>query len=120
MASSTTTCETCNPVLGEDRLAAPGNRLVAIDAVRGLAMANIVLVRPLIPSAAILPSGPLRDFLNHHLHHSAWNGLTETDVTFAAFVMLLGTMIPISLRRYRHSSEGRGEVYLKILRRSVV
>jgi predicted acyltransferase len=104
-----------------NRPAEPGaGRLLAIDAMRGLVMANLVLLRPLLPAVAGMPSGPLRNFLNQQLHHSAWHGLTETDVTFAAFVMMMGIMIPMSLRRHIRDGDGRRALYGKILKRSVV
>lgn len=74
------------------------SRFLSLDAARGLLMGAFILVRPLIPAVASLPAGPLRDFLNEQLHHSPWHGLTKADVTFGAFVVLLGVMIPVSLQ----------------------
>ena len=83
-------------------------------------MASLVLAQPLIPAVAAMRAGAARDFLNQQLHHSPWHGLTKADVTFAVFVMLLGMMIPVSLRRHRSDGNWRSALYWKIFRRAAL
>lgn len=96
------------------------SRFESVDAMRGLVMANLVLLHPLIPAISGLPGGPLSQFLHDQLHHSSWHGLTNADVTLSTFVMLVGMMIPISLRKYRNAGPIRPGLYWKILRRSLL
>lgn len=95
-------------------------RFASVDTFRGLVMANLVFVQPLIPAVASLPPGPARDFLNQQLHHSPWHGLTKADVTFAAFVIMLGMMIPLSLRRKLVLGQSRIALYRRIGTRSLL
>ncbi|MDQ3332996.1 MAG: DUF5009 domain-containing protein [Planctomycetota bacterium] len=94
--------------------------MVAIDAMRGLVMTGLVLVTPFIPAIASLPEGAVRDSLVAQLNHSPWHGLTKADVTFGLFVMLLGTMIPVSLGRRVADGTSLVRTYGQVLRRSVL
>lgn len=67
------------------------SRVVALDAVRGLAIV-ILLV-------AVHP-GP-REGLPYHLTHPAWHGLTFADLFFPVFLFAVGASIPLSSRSSR-------------------
>lgn len=93
-------------------------RLQGVDAMRGIVMSGIVLVQPLVPAVAALPDSALRDTLITQLHHSAWHGLTKADVSFGLFVMLLGMMIAISMRRRLMDETTLWKIHVQILRRA--
>lgn len=75
-AEPTRTAETARP------------RVVALDAVRGLAIVILLI--------AIHP-GP-RDALPHQLTHPEWHGLTFADLFFPVFLFAVGASIPFSSR----------------------
>lgn len=70
----------------------PGKRrVVALDAVRGLAI--VVLLVAMHP-------GP-REAFPYHLRHPEWNGLSFIDLFFPAFLFAVGASIPFSTRTDR-------------------
>lgn len=69
-------------------------RVIALDAVRGLAI--VVLLIAMHP-------GP-RDALPRQLAHPAWHGLTFVDLFFPVFLFAVGASIPFSSRSDRPSA----------------
>ena len=84
-------------------------RLLSVDVLRGLTVAAMVLVNNPGTWQAIYP--PLR--------HAAWHGWTPTDVIFPFFVFIVGVAIPLALAP-RLARDGRAEVAVKVVRRSIV
>ena len=72
-------------------------RLTSLDAVRGLAVAGMVLVENL--------PGPIESF--RWLRHDSWHGLTVADVVFPLFLVVMGAGMaqwlrpPVSSRTLR-------------------
>lgn len=85
-------------------------RLVYLDVFRGITIASMVLVNnPGTWSAVYEP-----------LKHAEWHGITPTDYIFPFFLFIVGVAIPLSLgKRLEATGSGR-EIYLKILKRSVL
>lgn len=83
-------------------------RLVSIDLLRGLTIILMVLANS--PGSWSHMAAPLR--------HSAWNGLTLTDVIFPCFMFIMGMTTYISLRKFDFALSQRS--LTKILRRAVV
>ncbi|NQT17392.1 MAG: hypothetical protein HQ582_31850, partial [Planctomycetes bacterium] len=54
------------------------------------------------------------------LHHAPWHGITWVDFSFAAYVMLMGLAVRLSLKRYREDESNNGGFYGKVLRRTLV
>ncbi|MDR2496427.1 MAG: heparan-alpha-glucosaminide N-acetyltransferase domain-containing protein [Tannerellaceae bacterium] len=83
-------------------------RLLALDVMRGLTIAGMILVNNPGSWGSVYP--PLR--------HAAWNGLTPTDLVFPFFMFIMGVSTYISLGKYnfRWSSQAAW----KILRRTAV
>lgn len=75
----------------QDEPAPQRRRVVALDAVRGLAI--VVLLVSMHP-------GP-RDGLPYQLTHPEWHGLTFIDLFFPAFLFAVGASIPFSTRTDR-------------------
>ncbi|MDQ3221418.1 MAG: DUF5009 domain-containing protein [Acidobacteriota bacterium] len=85
------------------------NRLLSLDVFRGITIAGMVLVNNPGTWSAIY--GPLK--------HAEWHGITPTDYIFPFFLFIVGIAIPMALgKRIRDGI--RNDVYLKILRRSVI
>lgn len=83
-------------------------RLLALDILRGITIAGMILVNN--PGSWGHIYAPLE--------HAEWNGLTPTDLVFPFFMFIMGVSTYFSLRKYefRHS----WAAVFKILRRTVV
>src|SRR5262245_41465454 len=87
-----------------------GERLVSLDAFRGLTVAAMVLVNNPGTWRAVYP--PLR--------HAEWHGWTPTDLIFPFFLFIVGVAIPLALGRRLSAGHVRSVVVAKIVRRSVI
>jgi predicted acyltransferase len=67
-----------NPALAPPRV----QRLLSLDVLRGITIAFMIMVND--------PGGP---GTWHFMTHSAWNGLTPTDIVFPAFLFVVGVSI---------------------------
>ncbi|NJO87288.1 MAG: DUF5009 domain-containing protein [Lewinella sp.] len=84
------------------------NRLLSLDAFRGLTIAGMILVND--PGSWAQVYAPLR--------HAEWNGCTPTDLVFPFFVFIVGVSMYFSLRRFDHRLSWPTAV--KILRRTLL
>ena len=89
---------------------ANGERLLSLDAFRGLTVAGMILVNNPGTWGAIY--SPLR--------HAEWHGWTPTDLIFPFFLFIVGVAIPLALARRAERGGPRRDLYLKILRRACV
>ena len=84
------------------------NRLLALDVMRGITMAGMILVNT--PGEWGHIFAPLR--------HAAWNGLTPTDLVFPFFMFMMGVSMSFSFDKY-----GRRltmPFFMKLVKRTVV
>ena len=85
----------------------PSGRLLALDVLRGITIAGMILVNnPGTWSAVYAP-----------LRHEAWHGLTPTDLVFPFFMFIMGISTYISLRKFNF--EFSTHTILKIVKRTV-
>lgn len=89
-------------------IASSHKRLLALDILRGMTIAGMILVNNPGSWGAIY--APLR--------HATWNGLTPTDLVFPFFMFIMGISTYLSLNKYHFHPEGT--VLRKIIRRTVV
>eukprot|EP01105_Mastigella_eilhardi_P007545 TRINITY_DN1899_c0_g1_i2.p1 TRINITY_DN1899_c0_g1~~TRINITY_DN1899_c0_g1_i2.p1 ORF type:complete len:401 (+),score=130.90 TRINITY_DN1899_c0_g1_i2:31-1233(+) len=80
------------------------NRIISIDAFRGLSLTVMLFVN--------YGGG---DYF--YFAHAVWNGLTVADLVFPWFIFLMGTSLPISLKS--RASMSKLSLFLKTLQRSV-
>ena len=85
-----------------------GGRLLALDILRGITIAGMILVNN--PGTWSDIYAPLR--------HAEWHGLTPTDLVFPFFMFIMGVSTYFSLRKYDFSFTW--PTLAKILRRTVV
>ena len=85
----------------------PQERILSLDAFRGLTIAAMVLVNNPGTWSAIY--GPLR--------HAPWHGITPTDHIFPFFLFIVGVAIPVAFTK-RLAESPKRELYRKILVRS--
>ncbi len=83
-------------------------RLLALDAMRGLTIVVMIIVNNPIWGTEIYAQ----------LKHSLWNGITIADVVFPWFVLLMGVSIAFSLRRYGYRL--CGAAVRRIVKRAVL
>src|SRR5687767_4070886 len=85
-------------------------RMLSLDAFRGLTVAGMILVNNPGTWGAIY--SPLR--------HAEWHGWTPTDLVFPFFLFIVGVSITLALARRAESGGSRRDLYLKIVRRTVI
>ncbi len=83
-------------------------RLVALDVLRGLTIAGMILVNSAGNWSHIY--APLR--------HAAWNGMTPADLIFPLFIFMMGMSMYISLKKFSFTLSHA--LLLKIVRRTAV
>lgn len=84
------------------------SRLLALDILRGITIAGMILVNN--PGSWSHIYAPLE--------HAEWNGLTPTDLVFPFFMFIMGISTYFSLRKFQFRLTG--SCLWKILRRTVV
>ncbi len=83
-------------------------RLLALDILRGITIAGMLLVNNPGSWSNIYPP----------LAHAPWNGLTPTDLVFPFFMFIMGVSTFISMRKFNF--EFSGSALWKVIRRTVV
>ncbi len=84
-------------------------RLMSLDVLRGLTIAFMIMVNN--------NGGPgSRSFMNH----SAWNGMTATDLVFPTFVFVVGASIAFAFEARLARGATRAQLALHTLRRAAV
>ncbi len=84
------------------------NRLLALDILRGITIAGMILVNNPGSWGHIYPP----------LEHASWNGLTPTDLVFPFFMFIMGVSTYFSLRKFNFDLTWSAG--MKILKRTVV
>ncbi len=90
--------------------AAGASRLLSLDAFRGLTVAGMILVNNPGDWGSIY--GPLE--------HAAWHGWTPTDLVFPFFLFIVGVSVTLALSRRVETGGGKRDLYVKIVRRSLI
>lgn len=85
-------------------------RLLSLDAFRGITIAGMILVNNPGTWSAIYPP----------LEHAKWNGCTPTDLIFPFFLFIVGVAIPFALGKRIERGEDHKKIILQIIRRSIV
>lgn len=88
----------------------PAQRLLSVDAFRGLTIAGMILVNT--PGSWSHIYGPLR--------HADWHGLTPTDLVFPFFLFIVGVSITLAFARRREQGAARSALLAQIVRRSAL
>lgn len=90
------------------------DRLVSLDALRGLAVMGMILVN----SAAGMFYGQQATVYSTLLH-AQWQGLTLADTVFPAFLMMVGVSIPMALARAKAGAGLDREQRVRIAGRTI-
>ncbi|MGR4864389.1 acyltransferase family protein [Caulobacter sp. LARHSG274] len=93
-----------------DSAKASSGRIVALDVLRGLAVAGMILVTS--PGSWDRAYAPLK--------HAAWRGWTPADLVFPTFLFCVGMAIGLSVPRLRAGEGASAALWLKIARRTAL
>lgn len=87
-----------------------GERLISLDVFRGVTIAGMVLVNnPGTWGSIYWP-----------LQHAQWHGWTPTDLVFPFFLFIVGVAIPLAFGRRIESGGSKRDLYLKVVRRTLI
>lgn len=89
-------------------MTASTKRYTALDVLRGMTVAGMILVNNPGTWSHIFP--PLR--------HAAWNGCTPTDLVFPFFLFVVGAAMAFSFAKFTNGLDGKST--LKILKRGLL
>src|SRR5215213_9051040 len=95
---------------GEHRGTPATGRLLSLDVFRGITIAGMILVNN--PGSWEHIYGPLE--------HAPWHGLTPTDLVFPFFLFIVGVSITLALGRRAKSADSKRDLYVKIIRRTLI
>jgi predicted acyltransferase len=85
-------------------------RMASLDVFRGMTIAGMILVNnPGTWGAIYAP-----------LAHAEWHGWTPTDLVFPFFLFIVGVSITLALGRRAESAGPKRDLYVKIVRRSLI
>ncbi len=87
-------------------VAAPPDRLLSLDVLRGLTMASMVLV-----------NDPGSGAIYAQLDHAEWNGATFTDMIFPCFLVMVGVSMTLSFASRLNRGANHGRLALHAIRR---
>lgn len=83
-------------------------RMVALDLLRGLAVAGMILV--VSPGSWEMTYAPLK--------HADWHGWTPGDLVFPTFLYCVGMAIGLMVPRLTPADRTSGALWLKVARRT--
>lgn len=86
------------------------NRLLSLDAFRGLTVAGMILVNN--PGSWTAIYDPLE--------HAAWHGWTPTDLVFPFFLFIVGVSITLSFARRVETDNSRRKLLSGVVRRTLI
>lgn len=89
---------------------ADSGRIVALDVLRGLAVAGMILVTS--PGSWDRAYAPLK--------HAAWDGWTPADLVFPTFLFCVGMAIGLSVPRLRAGEGASAALWIKVARRTAL
>lgn len=86
------------------------DRLISLDALRGLTIAAMILVNSPGDWGHVYPP----------LQHAAWHGMTLADLVFPFFIFVMGVSVVLGYGKQRDAGRTFGDVFPKILRRTLI
>ncbi len=86
------------------------DRLLALDAFRGLTIAGMILVNN--PGSWSHIYAPLE--------HAAWHGWTPTDMIFPFFLFIVGVSVTLAFAKRTETGGSQRDLYIKIIRRTLI
>ena len=86
----------------------PSNRLISVDALRGITIAFMIMVNNNASERAAFP----------FMKHADWNGMTPTDLVFPTFLFLVGVSVVLAFSARLAKGATRAELAWQTVRRA--
>jgi predicted acyltransferase len=96
------------------------SRVASIDALRGFDMIWIVGGDHLVHALHQAMPNSCTAFLARQFEHVPWQGFHFYDLIFPLFLFVVGLVLPFSLNRQRLEGAERGQLYRRIIRRTIL
>ena len=95
-------------------------RLLSIDTLRGIDMAFIMGLSPLILRICDLFPGGSDSWIATQLHHVSWDGLALMDCIFPVFLFIAGLSFPFSYAKQVSQGRTSWQIHRKIFIRALI
>ncbi len=92
-------------------------RLLSLDALRGIDMLWIAGGEYLIITLAALTGWPIMKWAAGQMEHVAWEGFRFYDMIFPLFLFIAGVSMPFSILKRKKRGESMRKIYLHLLQR---
>ncbi len=100
--------------------AAPGQRLVSLDALRGFTMFWIVGGREFLLAIVMLAHPAWFDPIETQLMHPKWQGCRLWDLVMPLFLFVVGAAMPLAMAKRRQRGQSLAGTYRRIIVRVAV
>ena len=98
----------------------PAGRVMSIDALRGFDMFWIIGGERIFASLHDIFDSPTTALIRTQLTHVKWEGFRFEDLIMPLFLFIVGVVMPYSLNKRRLEGHGKTQLYLHILKRTVI
>ena len=98
----------------------PENRLISIDALRGLIMFFIIGGEGIFYSLFKIWPNSVTEALSKNMEHAGWEGFYFYDQIFPLFLFLVGLLIPVVILRSREKGKSNKEILLHVTKRTAI
>ena len=98
----------------------PAGRVMSIDALRGFDMFWIIGGERIFASLHDIFGSPTTALIRTQLTHVKWEGFRFEDLIMPLFLFIVGVVMPYSLNKRRLEGHGKTQLYLHILKRTVI
>jgi len=95
-------------------------RLMSLDALRGLDMFFLVGFAGIFRALPELSDNPVFRWLSDQCQHPEWQGFTAYDIIFPMFIFIVGAAMPFSFAKRSAQEGGKQELYKHIIIRAVI
>lgn len=96
------------------------NRLISIDALRGLTMFFIIGGEQIFVTLSKIWPNSITNALASNMEHAGWEGFYFYDQIFPLFLFLVGILLPIVIKRIREKGLNNKEIFFHISKRTVI
>jgi len=95
-------------------------RVMSIDALRGFDMFFIIGGERIFTSLHDIFNSPTTELIRTQLTHVKWEGFRFEDLIMPLFLFIVGVVMPYSFDKRRLAGQGKIQLYLHILKRTVI
>lgn len=98
----------------------PKNRLLSLDALRGLDMFFLIGLAGIFRALAKFSENAFTNWLANQAVHPDWQGFTAYDLIFPMFIFIVGVAMPFSFSKRLEKEGGKRELFKHVLIRTVI